>query len=292
VDAQLLTLADGRRLSWAEQGDPTGSPVLALHGSPGSRFNRYPYPDDLAAAGIRQITYDRPGYGLSDAHPGRSVADAVADILQLLDALALDRVAVIGASGGAPHALALASLAPDRCTQVRCCVGIAPFDAPDLDFFAGMDPANVRRFRSALLGREAALPQLTAEVRQLADDAERGPDAIFSDMQLPESDRSVLRELHVHMARGLREATRQGGVGATDDLVAFTKPWGFDPQTVRAEVVIEYGEADVNVPATHGQWLASHVPNVAVVVNPEAGHLTPPERMLEILRLLASGSQV
>jgi hypothetical protein len=35
-----------------------------------------------------------------------------------------------------------------------------------------------------------------------------------------------------------------------------------------------------------------HVPNVDVVVNPAAGHLTPPQRMLETLRLLASGSQV
>lgn len=110
----VLHLPDGRRLAWTDSGDPAGSAVLLLHGSPGCRLGRQTELEQLAADGIRQITYDRPGYGLSDPHPGRTVADAVADVRAVLDAAGVERAGVIGGSGGGPHALALATMLPER----------------------------------------------------------------------------------------------------------------------------------------------------------------------------------
>jgi len=60
---QTIEQADGRRLAYAVWGDPAGFTVVVLHGTPGCRLNRYPDERALAAAGIRVITYDRPGYG-------------------------------------------------------------------------------------------------------------------------------------------------------------------------------------------------------------------------------------
>ena len=37
---QIIVLADGRALCFAEWGDPEGFPVFALHGTPGGRLNR------------------------------------------------------------------------------------------------------------------------------------------------------------------------------------------------------------------------------------------------------------
>src|SRR5688500_4648224 len=101
-------MPDGRQLAWAEFGAARGRPVLSLHGSPGSRLSRHHDPQPIADVGVRMLTYDRPGYGLSDPLPGRCVADAVADIAAVLDAAGLGRVGVIGGSGGGPHALAAA----------------------------------------------------------------------------------------------------------------------------------------------------------------------------------------
>lgn len=284
----MLSLADGRELAWEEQGDPSGTPLLSLHGSPGSRLNRPPIHDRLTEAGIRQITYDRPGYGFSTPQPGRRVVDVAADVEALLDALGIDRLAVSGGSGGGPHALALATVLPDRFTVVHCDVGVAPYELMGEAFLDGMDPKNVRRFRAAQQGREAGAEELGPDLEEIAQQARTDPGNVFADMELPESDRAVLRELGSSIAAGFAEAARQGPWGFVDDFIAIGRPWGFDPSDASAPVIIEYGRTDVNVPPSHGDWLAAHVPHVEVRVHEEAGHLKGPDQRfataLELIR--------
>src|SRR5689334_7926605 len=97
--AQRLTevsAPDGRTLGVAQWGDPGGAPVFALHGIPGSRLVRPPDEEAIQGAGLRLVTYDRPGYGVSDRQPGRRVVDCVRDVAAIADALGLDRFAVSG----------------------------------------------------------------------------------------------------------------------------------------------------------------------------------------------------
>jgi hypothetical protein len=77
---QIADAPDGRRLTFAEWGDLSGSPLFAWHGTPGCRLNRYPNEELARSAGARMITYDRAGYGGSDRHRGRTVADDASDI--------------------------------------------------------------------------------------------------------------------------------------------------------------------------------------------------------------------
>src|SRR5947209_134625 len=127
-----ITTSDGRTLAFCEWGDPDGSPVFSLHGTPGSRLSRHPDEDVYRRARVRVITYDRPGYGGSDRHAGRRVADAAQDIATIADSLGLDRFAVTGASGGAPHALACGALLSDRVTRCASVVGPAPLGSGGL----------------------------------------------------------------------------------------------------------------------------------------------------------------
>src|SRR5512132_4154110 len=97
----LVARADvGRTLAYAEWGDPAGFPVFSLHGTPGSRLGRHYDERDYVDAGARVITYDRPGYGRSERHPGRYVVDCVDDVQAIADHLGIERFAVIGGSGG------------------------------------------------------------------------------------------------------------------------------------------------------------------------------------------------
>lgn len=282
-EQQVLSLPDGRKLAWMQSGAPGGNAVLCLHGTPGCRLGRQTEHERLLAEGVRQITYDRPGYGLSDPHPGRSVADVVADVRAILDAAGVDRTGVIGGSGGGPHALALATLLPERCTVVQCVVGVAPYTAPDLDFFAGMDPANQRRFAMAAGERETVLQAFTEEVQRLAAQRTEDPASVMGDMNLPESDREILRRTAQETAVVLAESFRQGVIGMADDFSAMARDWGFDPRQAQAPVVITYGEHDVNVPAGHGRWLAANVPNIEVRATSDAGHLMSPEAGLALV---------
>lgn len=284
LDAEhLLQLPDGRQLAWTESGAQDGAPVLLLHGSPGCRLGRQTELAQLADAGIRQITYDRPGYGLSDPQPGRTVADAVSDVRAVLDAAGVERTGAIGGSGGGPHALALATLLPERCTLVHCVVGVAPKTLLGEEFFTGMDPANQRRFALAIGDRDTVLQEFLDEVLRLAAQRTDDPASVMGDMDLPESDREILRQTAEETAVVLAEAFRQGVAGFADDFTAIARDWGFDPRDATAPVVISYGEHDVNVPAGHGRWLAENVPNVEVRATSDAGHLMSPQAGFALL---------
>jgi pimeloyl-ACP methyl ester carboxylesterase len=94
-----ITLADGRALAYCEWGNPTGFPVLWMHGGPGSRL-LCPDEDATTAAGVRLLTVDRPGYGGSDPRPDPSLLGWADDVKVLADRLSLERFAVVGWSAG------------------------------------------------------------------------------------------------------------------------------------------------------------------------------------------------
>jgi pimeloyl-ACP methyl ester carboxylesterase len=107
-------------------GNPTGSPVLLVHGGPGSRLLD-PDEDATAAAGVRLLTVDRPGYGGSDARPDPTLLGWADDVQALADRLGLDRFAVVGFSAGGGYALACAASMPERIGAV----GLARPDVRD-----------------------------------------------------------------------------------------------------------------------------------------------------------------
>ena len=189
-----VTTRDGRTLTFEQWGDPEGFPVLCLHGTPGSRFSRHHDEGVYAAAGARVVTYDRPGYGGSMRHRGRDVVDCVEDVVALADALGLERFAVIGYSGGGPHALAVAARLPDRVTRAACDVGVAPYDADGLDWFDGMDPLNVQEFGWALEGEDVYAREIEREARELLERVAVDPGNVLGDFEIPDADRAELAE--------------------------------------------------------------------------------------------------
>lgn len=289
--SQNVTTPAGRSLRVAQWGDPGGTPVLSLHGTPGSRLSRHPDEEAVRAAGIRLITYDRPGYGASDRAAGRQVVDCVNDVEAIVDALGVARFAVTGRSGGGPHALAVAARLPDRVAHVECVVGVAPFDADGLDWTAGMDAQNIVEFGWARQGEHVLHEQVSPlAAEDLARMTADGAKVLSDDWQLADSDRRTLGRHDVQqvLVEAMREAFWPGVWGWVDDDLAFLDPWGFDLDEIRVPITIRYGSQDVMVPATHGVWLAGHVPGAAVVVDAGEGHLPSPEAVLERLVALAA----
>jgi pimeloyl-ACP methyl ester carboxylesterase len=274
---RTLQTNGGRSLAFAVWGDPGGFPIMALHGTPGCRLQRWPHEELYQELGVCLVTHDRAGYGRSTRRRGRSVADAVEDVIAVADELAFHRFGVTGGSGGGPHALACAALRPDRVERATCSVGVAPYGDAGLDHEAwldGMDPENVKEFGLALEGEEALTEcvealQAQAETRVAVD-----PSTVLDDYELSESDRAQLARPEVIQI--FREATTEwafnGGGGWIDDDLAFTRPWGFDVQDITVPVLISYGSTDVLVPTAHGEWLAANVPGSIVKVE-EGGHL-------------------
>lgn len=291
MNVRVLETPDGRELAVEEVGDLKGMPVFVLHGTPGSRLSgRHPDLARVRAAGLRVITYDRPGYGRSSRHRGRSVVDCVSDVALIADALEIESFAVTGGSGGGPHALAVGARLPERVTRVGCEVSPAPYDAPELDWPAGMDPTNVRELEWALTGEDTLARELRREAQRILDQLDDDdPTALFSEVDLSGSDRAVLADARVRqqMSASTREALAPGVWGWVDDDLALVKPWGFGLAELQVPVEIRYGATDVLVPSSHGEWLAAHTPHAVVSIDDRAGHLTTPDQRLERLRALA-----
>ena len=147
-----LALPDGRTLGWHTWGDPSGRPLLRLQGTPGSRLSIPPLHATWVDAGLHVVMADRPGFGASTRLPGRGLAEVADDCAALLDHLGLDAVAVLGVSGGGPHALAFAAHHPDRVLAMSVVAGVAPIT----DDEAERSPtANAASYRLAKLGWDA-----------------------------------------------------------------------------------------------------------------------------------------
>jgi pimeloyl-ACP methyl ester carboxylesterase len=140
--ASTIELRDGRRLAFAEYGEPTGAPVLFVHGFTASRITRHPDDRLTESLGVRLLTLDRPGCGASDIQPGRTLLDLARDVQQLADALGITSFAVLGHSAGGPYALACALAFPDRVAAVGVACGFAPMDRPGAT--EGMRPDMAR----------------------------------------------------------------------------------------------------------------------------------------------------
>jgi pimeloyl-ACP methyl ester carboxylesterase len=294
---RVVLAPDGREVAFAVWGDPSGFPVLSLHGTPGCRLQRWPDEALYASLGVCLVTHDRPGYGRSSRRRGRSIVDEVDDVGVIADALDYDRFGVMGGSGGGPHVLACAARLSDRVVRAICAVGLAPYGPPGLDhnaWFDGMDPENVREFTVALEGEEAVVPdiersQAKAEARVAVD-----PATLFDDFELSDSDRAQLAR--PELVQIIRESTAEwaanGVYGWADDDLAFLQPWGFDVSEITVPVLIRYGITDVLVPRAHGDWLAANVPGCVVKIDDAAGHLgrDPVEEITENMRWIRDGT--
>ena len=283
---------DGRILGVAEYGPVDGQPIFNLHGTPGSRYGGPPpeRPGLYDEMNVRVIGYDRPGYGLSTRHPGRSVADCVADVATIADRSGLDRFAVTGGSGGGPHCLAVAALLPERVTRVACVVGVAPADQGEFEFAEGMTQGNVDEFNWARAGEEVLRPQLE---RLAAADLERmghGDVQLGETYEMAEGDREIMARpaYATRILRMMQEAFRTGVDGWVDDDLVFVKPWGFALDAISAPAMVWYGADDTLVPARHGEWLAQNVPD-ALVVRMSGGHMELANRMPDLVGWLSAG---
>ena len=270
-----VSAADGRTLQAVVAGPADGELVLMHHGTPGSATRIYPPYLELAEArGLRLAGYSRPGYGDSERHPGRTVADCAADSAAVADALGADRFMTVGGSGGGPHALACAALLPDRVTAAATIAGAAPTDGDGLDWLEGMAEENLEEFAAARAGDdqlEGFIDRFAGELREVKGD--QILESLGSLVSPP--DAAVLTGEYAEFAAGsMRESVRTGIWGWFDDDIALLGDWGFDLAAIRAPVSIWQGRQDRFVPASHGEWLAANVGGARGHLLEEHGHLS------------------
>lgn len=265
-----VTLADGRRVTYRRYGPRDGFPMLAMHGTPGSRLKFASSEVHAVRLGLNVIAVDRWGYGGTDGHPAPTLAAFADDIDRFADAIGIGNFAVLGVSGGGPYATAVAACLGAR---VSACALFAPVGP-----IAGEADAKITAFHRFCFGRLSASPKAVRAVFQgFRWLLQHSPVAAMriAMSRVPPADKRVLAsgEHEMRLARAFIEGLRPGADGPVTDLAIFGRPWNVPLAQATAPARLWIGSDDRNVPISAARRLASRLPHCSLIELPGEGHL-------------------
>lgn len=188
------------------------------------------------------------------------MASAAADVAAIADALGIGRFAVMGHSGGGPHALACGALLSGLVLGAVCVSGLAPYGVRGLDWYAGMGAAGAGELRAATAGRSALEKYLASSE--------------FDPEMFTPADHAALHGAWSWLGKIAGRALEGGLGGMIDDDLAYAAPWGFDAGQVRMPVLILHGGHDRIAPSAHAEWLAGQIRSAELWLRPDDGHVS------------------
>lgn len=232
------------------------------------------------ARDMRVLALDRPGIGLSDPRPERTILDTADDVAALADSLKIGVFDGLGVSDGAPHALACAWMLPQRVRRVALLSSLTP------------RPPSVDR------GARAQVPKAVRRAiqRGVGDDAERpAPGFVLQQMErtAAPADRAVLsrRDVRELLTEVGEEAFRLGKRAVAQEARLGSRPWGFRPEDITVEASLWHGIEDRTVPVLAARQLAAALPNCRATFLEGVGHLLLFDHLEGVLSALTtSGS--
>jgi pimeloyl-ACP methyl ester carboxylesterase len=256
----------------------TGPVLLQLHGGASGYDQTSALSWDLQENGFTLLTPSRPGYVRTPLTSGATPEQAADAIASLLDVLAIDRVCVIGTSGGGPTALQFALRHPQRVwglvlqsaisqrfveprRSTRSLIGWVIFSQSTgwLTDFGAWGAHLVARYWPALLIRQ---------LLDASDDLDRSKAAHRQSYVLAHSQQiDFFRRV---AASGMPLSVRQ--MGLRNDLEQFAQLPVYPLDQVRCPTLVMHGRADGNVPLSHAEFVARTVPNAELFALEDCGH--------------------
>ena len=269
---KTVKLSDGRSLSFARFGDPSGKPVFYFHGFPGSRFEAQSNHEAFLNAGIQILALDRPGIGHSTRKNKRKLLDWPDDVVEVAKILNLEKFSILGVSGGGPYALACARAIPGYLDKVTVACGLGPLDAPNAT--SGMMLSNRVLFRYARFFPPLLRLVIFMMVQQLSSKSANGLKKFIEG--LPEPDRLVLSKTDSQgfVLASAVEGVRQGSGPLLDEIGIYSKFWGFKLEDLRFPISLFQGEVDIDVPASMARYQAKVIPSCELNLYPDDGHFS------------------
>lgn len=278
-----VNLPGGRVLGYREYGEPSGRPLLHCHGVLSSRWEGYWVHEAARQRGVRLITIDRPGIGISDPAPRYRLEHWASDVRFLADSLGLARCSVMGVSGGTPYALACAQAWPERIDRLIIVSGLAPVQDPEvyqllklpqklLYSATARHPVVAWPFLEFNRWMSRALPLslafLTLEfVGRMIGGLARADREIFRD--------PVIRQRVMDFpVEARRSVFAQGTGGAMWDGHVMVRPWSLDLPSIRVPTELWYGGDDQIIPVPMGRWFAKTLPGARAHFLDGEGHLS------------------
>jgi pimeloyl-ACP methyl ester carboxylesterase/DNA-binding CsgD family transcriptional regulator len=255
--AQICKLKDGRKLAYAEYGDLSGEPVFTFHPTTGSRLQSHPDNDMTRSYGVRLILVDRPGFGLSTRHEGRTFLSFASDIDELATSLNITTFSLLGYCGGGPYALACAHQLGSRVKQLTIVSGVTPYDG--IDVLHGISTINRMLVKIATLLPDSIFHLASILAKRIITE----PEIYLDELQggLCANDKASLNEPEFldNFMVALAESLRQGPGELAAEQILFSQDWGFEVEQISVSTDLWYGDQDKHVPIALAQRLSSNL---------------------------------
>ena len=283
---ETFRLSDGRQIGFCQYGRQDGMPVLALHGTPGSRL-KYRIAHDIAERhGLRLIAADRWGYGLTTAHAQPSLAAFADDYAELMAHCGCARFAVVGISGGGPFAVAVAACRPDSVSRLALVAPVGQVSAAECTGEMGWFHWMCFRVLPKIPGAVRAAFEI---FRCIAHVAPAGAVRVAT-MRAGRADQILMRSYAKRLPLGLaiKEGLRRGAKGPVIDLEVFSRPWRVNLAAIACPSHLWIGDDDRNVPIEVAVALQHTIAQCALTRLPAHGHFWISNNFDDVLGWLAA----
>lgn len=240
-----------------------GPAVLAVHGAMGGYDQSVLLARAVCEPRFRFVAVSRPGYLGTPLRVGPTAAEQADAHAALLDALGIERAAVVAISGGGPSAINFALRHRDRCrglVLISTCAGVVESRIP-LSF----------RLMQALMRRPAVVNMMRKKVEKNLEGALRRsiPDAEqFAGVMADAETRGLMEDLTLGMFDRMGERLE----GTANDI-RVTRGTEYELERVAVPALVVHGAADPLVPfEQHGKRLAERIPNARQVLLENGPH--------------------
>ncbi len=267
-----ITLRDGRKMVYLEQGNPKGHPVLLFHNMPYGTV--LPSAAILAAErmNLRFICPYRPGIGDSDpVRNGKQetlLNTIAADMYELLDELNIAKADLLGLAIGSVYALRFAKLYTNRVANMFA-VSRSPIWR---DEWFSQSPRRHRVIIRIAKHVPQLLPLITRTLVMLFDD-DKAEDLARSICQEGGADLLALGnpETMDLVIEGNRLGLKQGAAAFREDCFLSLRDFTEDAQQTKHKFYILHGDQDVIVTPVQSETFAREVPGTELEIVPGAG---------------------
>lgn len=287
-----LVLRDGRQMSYMEQGDPEGIPVLMIH--------NMPYGVELPELAIkaasrmnlRIIAPYRPGYGnsdmIEDAHGDNLLNEVARDIYELLDHLAIPTAAIVGQTVGAVYAMRFAYLFPNRVSNLFA-VSYAPIWR---DEWIATLPKRQRFTVRVTKYMPQLLPLITRATVAFVDKG-HAKKLVHSLCKGCAADMRALQseEITDLMARGCEEGLKQGAEAFRRDCFLTIQDFSEEAKHLSVPFHILHGDEDDIIELFRTNEFAEAVPGTIVEIVKGAGQLLMYSHWEHVLKAIKGKSK-
>lgn len=259
IELKSITLNDGRKLSYCDNGVVGNSALLFHHGTPGNAQIWETFFEAAALKGVRAISYTKAGYPGSDHAAHLQISDTNGDYLQLLEKLGITEFVSIGWSGGGPYALH--STFEESCKGAELIAAVAPYSEMGAEFLVGTDGSEtVELLDKKVSSKEASLEVALEDMKHFESLwTVEGWQSLFEVRDKYKEFADLYLKFTALVVPSLLNSVFPDPMGyATDDYLILNN-WGFKTSDVVKPVSIWNGDEDQGVPTGHALWQHSQI---------------------------------